>query len=442
MTWETLVRTGGLLLPVLVFWGLWAWRRPDARARAAAMLAFCWHVPALLLVHEVALRAGWWGFEAADGGLFRGLPVDLWIGWATLWGALPALALARTPLVAVAGLALLVDLALMPLCAPVVRLGPGWLLGEAVAVAVALVPGQLLARWTLDDRRLLARATLQAIGFGGLTIVVALCAVELVRGDWSGVRALPGWWLVVAAQLVLAPLGLGVSAAQEFARRGGGTPFPLDPPRRLVTSGAYAYVANPMQVSVLLAFVVAAAALREPWVAAAGVVVVAFGAGVAGWSEDRDLAARFGPPWRAYRANVRRWLPRWRPFHPAAAQAVIPALAGARPAVLYVAEGCAPCRGLRAFLERRGPVGLVLVAAEDHPERDLERLTYDPGDGAPEESGVHALGRALEHLHLGWATLGLALRLPVTSALAQVLADACGGGPRRVERRAPPAPDR
>jgi protein-S-isoprenylcysteine O-methyltransferase Ste14 len=429
-----LVRTLGLLLPVLVFWALWAWRRPDARARAAVTLAFAWHVPALLVVHEVATRAGWWTFEGADGGLFRGLPVDLWIGWCTLWGALPVLGLSRLPVGLVLALALGVDLALMPRCAPVIRLGPGWLLGEGLALLVALLPAQLLARWTLEDRRLLARATLQALGFGGLTIIIVVCAVELVREDWSGVRALPAWWLAIAAQLIAIPLGLGVSAAQELARRGGGTPLPLDPPRRLVTSGPYAYGANPMQVSLLLTFLVAAAALREPGIALAGVSVVAFGAGIAGWSEDRDLAARFGPPWRAYRASVRRWWPRWRPYHPAAAKAEIPALAAARPSILYVADSCGPCRGLRAWLERRDPIGLTIVAAEDHPTRDLMRLTYDPGDGTPEEEGVRALGRALEHLHLGWATCGMALRLPVVSIVSQLLADAGGAGPRLIRR--------
>lgn len=440
MTFDpVVVRAAGLLLPVLLLWGLWAWRRPDARLRAAATLAFAWHVPALLLVHELAARAGWWSFavDPVHEGTYRALPVDLWIGWCTLWGALPVLGLTRVPIVAVLGLALVVDLVLMPLCAPVVRLGPSWLAGEAVALGVALLPAQLLARWTVEDRRLVARATLQAIGFGGLTLVAALLAIELAGGSarLARVAALPPSWLAVAAQLVALPLGLGVSAAQEFARRGGGTPLPLDPPRRLVTSGPYAYVANPMQLAVGLTFVVAAAALREPTIAAAGLVVVAFGAGLAGWSEDRDLAARFGPPWRAYRASVRRWWPRWRPFHPSAAG--IPALAAARPATLYVAEGCEPCRGLRAFLEARRPIGLTLAAAEDHPARDLERLTYDPGDGTREEDGTRALGRALEHLHLGWALLGFALRLPVLGTIAQVVADLSGAGPQRIPRRAP-----
>ena len=45
---------------------------------------------------------------------------------------------------------------------------------------------------------------------------------------------------------------LGLSAVQEFVTRGRGTPIPFDPPRHIVTTGVYAYVANPMQLSAVL----------------------------------------------------------------------------------------------------------------------------------------------------------------------------------------------
>ena len=54
-----------------------------------------------------------------------------------------------------------IDLVLMPACRPVVELSGGWLVGEAIAVCVVLLPAQLLARWTLDDEHLGWRATLQ-----------------------------------------------------------------------------------------------------------------------------------------------------------------------------------------------------------------------------------------------------------------------------------------
>ena len=41
-----------------------------------------------------------------------------------------------------------------------------------------------------------------------------------------------------------------------------------------------------------------------------------------------------------------------------------------------------------------------------------------------------ALGRALEHLHLGWAIGGIALRMPGIWQFTQVVMDASGLGPR------------
>src|SRR5688500_9275114 len=112
-----------------------AWRRPDRRATAGAMLAFAWNLCTLFVLHLIALRAGWWRYDA-DGGTLLGIPVDLWFAWAILWGPATAIAMPRTPLWIVTAVALGLDLIAMPLAAPVVQLGSTWLLGEGAALAV------------------------------------------------------------------------------------------------------------------------------------------------------------------------------------------------------------------------------------------------------------------------------------------------------------------
>ena len=92
------------------------------------------------------------------------------------------------------------------------------------------------------------------------------------------------------------------------------------------------------------------------------------------------------------------------------------------------------CSELQSWLERQRPMGLQIIPAESHPFHDLNRITYDALDGGPEESGVAALGRALEHIHLGWAFLSWTLRLPLLNYLTQMVADAAGGGPVTVQR--------
>jgi hypothetical protein len=169
--------------------------------------------------------------------------------------------------------------------------------------------------------------------------------------------------------------------------------------------------------------------LASPWVAAAAIMSLVYSAGLAAWNEGDDLAGRFGARWTAYRRQVRNWLPRWRPYDPSADGT------GVAPARLYVAESCETCSAVGHWIQCHHPTGLLVIAAEDHPIRDLTRITYDPGDGTGEEEGVAALGRALEHLHLVWAFLGWCLRLPLVCQLVQLTADAFGGGPRQVPRR-------
>jgi hypothetical protein len=74
----------------------------------------------------------------------------------------------------------------------------------------------------------------------------------------------------------------------------------------------------------------------------------------------------------------------------------------------------------------------IAASAEEHPSKDLRRITYERGDGTHALTGVAAVARALEHLHLGWALVGFALRLPGVNQIVQLLVDASGGEARQV----------
>ena len=185
------VRATALYITVVSTGVVWAWRRPTTRAVSGAMLAFIWNLPAVLLLSLAAARFGWWHFEAR-GGLLLGMPVDVYLAWAWLWGAIPALAFPSLPLSLVILLALAADLVLMPSAAPVVRLGSAWLVGEAIGLAVGLVPGQLLARWTTRDRHLVQRALLQVLAFTGLLLLVLpAIVIEGSGSSWESPMARP-----------------------------------------------------------------------------------------------------------------------------------------------------------------------------------------------------------------------------------------------------------
>ena len=95
-----------------------------------------------------------------------------------------------------------------------------------------------------------------------------------------------------------------------FATRGRGTPAPWDAPRRVVDTGPYGWVRNPMYLAVFL--VVAGEALlflSVPLLIDLGVVALVVQLFVVGY-EEPTLTELFGDEYSAYRRRVPRWIPR------------------------------------------------------------------------------------------------------------------------------------
>jgi protein-S-isoprenylcysteine O-methyltransferase Ste14 len=411
-------RLGALYLPLMASLIL-ALARPRSRRRfAACLLGFLWTMPALLLLQVLNLRLNWWSFPVVEVGI-RGMPLELYTGWIILWGIVPTLAFPRLRLAWVAAVMAAFDLIAMPLCGAVVHLNKSWLAGEAAAVVFVLLPGLCLARWTQRDTHLPLRATMQAATSGLLFLfLIPEISFAFRPGyNWAPLFAMPDWQRQLALLMLMVLALPGVGAVLEFAQRGHGTPIPYDPPKHLVTSGIYRYLANPMQLSCTLVMLLWAAILRNSWLLLAPAASVVYSAGIARWDERQDLNTRFGAPWRGYRNEVHDWLPRLIPFHHGA------------PARLYMATTCAPCSQLRRWVESQSPRGMEILPAESL-RIPIERVTYDPMDGSPAVNGIRAVGRALEHLNLAWALAGIALRLPGVWQVVQFLMDVSGFGPR------------
>ena len=98
----------------------------------------------------------------------------------------------------------------------------------------------------------------------------------------------------------------------DFARKGRGTPAPIDPPKELVVSGLYRYVRNPMYVGVLL-IVIGYFLWFGYWnlLTYALFVLIAFHLFVTLY-EEPNLKNKFGPAYEEYLRRVPRWIPRIR----------------------------------------------------------------------------------------------------------------------------------
>ncbi|MHB1169452.1 MAG: methyltransferase family protein [Longimicrobiales bacterium] len=119
-----------------------------------------------------------------------------------------------------------------------------------------------------------------------------------------------------ASGLVVMGIGAVLVAAtiESFASRGHGTLAPWDPPRRLVVTGVYRYVRNPMISGVIMILVGQIAFFASTSIGVWAVTVFALNAIYIPLVEEKGLVRRFGLAYETYRRNVPRWLPRRSPW--------------------------------------------------------------------------------------------------------------------------------
>ena len=161
---------------------------------------------------------------------------------------------------------------------------------------------------------------LKAIGLlpGMVTIVIPAAIVAVAGADvgWGldgATAALP-----VAAGALVAGAGVALwnATVRLFAREGEGTLAPWDPTQRLVVSGPYRYVRNPMITGVVLVLLGEAALLGSPGILVWALVFFGINAVWFPRVEEPGLVRRFGADYEEYSRNVPRWVPRRRPWLP------------------------------------------------------------------------------------------------------------------------------
>jgi protein-S-isoprenylcysteine O-methyltransferase Ste14 len=157
----------------------------------------------------------------------------------------------------------------------------------------------------------------QAVVFWGFALFVV--PPLLVRAQRAlGIATIPALGQCLGAALLFTLSSvLGLSSAAVMTVRGRGTPLPMQSPRLLVTAGPYRVVRNPMAVAGIGQGIAVAW-----WWGSWPVLLYAFSGGVL-WHilvrplEERDLTARFGAAYEAYRGRVPLWFPRPRALPPA-----------------------------------------------------------------------------------------------------------------------------
>ncbi len=151
-----------------------------------------------------------------------------------------------------------------------------------------------------------------------LATVIIPTTLVLAEGEntpaWERTFAI-GFPLALGSILIII-LGLLLmfSTISLFIREGHGTLAPWDPPSRLVISGAYRYVRNPMISGVIFVL------LGEAILLGSTASLIWFCIFLLGnmiyipVSEEKGLEARFGSEYLRYKSHVPRWIPRLSPW--------------------------------------------------------------------------------------------------------------------------------
>jgi protein-S-isoprenylcysteine O-methyltransferase Ste14 len=309
------------------------WLKPRGREMPAAIMAAWVQFSLGVLMDMQFVRLDYWTYRPARFSL-GGVPLDLHVDWALVWGFglvwlysrlrlhergwrfvplyLSAWALFTVALDSVIAAPLLFRASAAPL----------WWIADAVFLFVLLgvtlwvyhsilfPPRQpILTMWSCRAR--------SALYIGSLTYVfyVYLPGVVLsLTWGWN-VRPLFGLedWRVLGAAL-LSPLLLGAWANLSFMDIGCGTALPLDPPRRLVTTGPYAYVRNPMQISGTLLAVLLVLYHPTAFMLIYVVDLILASTLLIHLYERGQMREAFGDEYLHYQTGVRNWLPRPRPY--------------------------------------------------------------------------------------------------------------------------------
>jgi len=388
--WIWLLRWMLFLCPIIAIMVLGWLTRDDNRKLVGALFAFLYGLGTIFITHQIAIKFGWWTY-GGDALMLMGLPVDVWLGGALLFGPVLSLAFPKVGpiylvLPIIIGLHGTVFLSLEPL----VYGGKGWLFGTIFVFLIAHIPAIYLSRWTACDRLLPQRAALLAFGFGFLAFVVQPSIVMTAMGGAWNLTNIAAARLLIGLPVLGVCMIIGLSAVQMFVVHGEGTPIPLDNTKRLVRTGIYAYLINPMQLCSALSWIVIGFILSNVWVALSALMAWVFVAGMVRWHHRHDLLVRFPEGWPQYRANVSEWRPRWRPWI-------------AEPASLLVNKDNERHVRLLNFLQKNGAIGLI------YTNHHVNILIYQEPHEDRKFTGVSALAKVINHINFFWCIVAAAM---------------------------------
>ncbi len=161
----------------------------------------------------------------------------------------------------------------------------------------------------------MSTAAAVSVAWGGAIGGTFGCLLPYLLNDWHFHRPLPYWAVAQAAGGLLICAGLApiVWSFIEFTKADG-TPVPVASPPRLVVSGFYRYVRNPIYVGFMVVLTGEVLLFGSPGLLEYTAAAWCIGAAAVRFYEEPTLARKFGAEYTDYRRAVRAWIPRLHPW--------------------------------------------------------------------------------------------------------------------------------
>lgn len=165
--------------------------------------------------------------------------------------------------------------------------------------------------WNGYTRHSMNLACLRAIMLLPFNAVVTIPAILFIFFG-SGYRLATPATVAAGAVLFMAGFALAAWTIYLFSTIGKGTLAPWNPTKKLVVSGPYAHVRNPMLSGVLMMILGESAILLSWEIFAWFALFFAINTVYFMYCEEKGLKKRFGDEYSIYKKNVPRWIPRIR----------------------------------------------------------------------------------------------------------------------------------
>ena len=146
-----------------------------------------------------------------------------------------------------------------------------------------------------------------------MMVTIVLPSILLYLTNWHLDRV-PVWTVILGIICLIIGLCLVVSTVKLFLNVGKGTLAPWDPTQKLVVSGPYAYVRNPMITGVVLILLAESLIFYSSALCIWSIVFACVNIIYFILSEEPGLRKRFGKEYEEYCNNVPRIVPRLTPW--------------------------------------------------------------------------------------------------------------------------------